>query len=106
MSELKPITTLVKDILEHDTQARNSDSFLYFKVLEHQGQQKGVDIHSMSVTTFLLRMADYGFSPFETVRRARQANQAKYPHLAANAAVTENRKAMEEEYREYAREMK
>ncbi len=93
----------VKRILETDVRSRNSDSFLYFKVLEEQGREKGLDIHSMSMPTFLLNMAEYGFAPFESVRRARQKVQEKHPELAACATVQENRKAQEREYREFAR---
>lgn len=101
-----PLKELVLQILDEDVKSRNSDSFLYLKVLEVQGWEKDLDIHSMSITTFLLHMSEYGFPPFETVRRTRQALQAKYPHLAANATVTANRKAKEQEYREFARSMK
>jgi hypothetical protein len=106
MKELMTTTELVKNILETDERTRNSDSFLYFKVLEVQGREKGVDIHGMNIPTFLLHMTEYGFAPFETVRRTRQAIQAKYPYLAGNATVTANRTAREEEFREYARAMK
>lgn len=106
MKEMMTAIGLVKTILETDERSRNSDSFLYLKVLEVQGREKGLDIHSMSITTFLMRMSEYGFSPFETVRRNRQTLQAKYPHLAANATVTANRKAKEQEVREYARATK
>ena len=106
MRELTTTTQLVKDILCTDERSRNSDSFLYMKVLEEQGKEKGLDIHSMSITTFLMHLSEYGFAPFETVRRTRQALQRKYPYLAANATVTANRTAREEQFREYARAMK
>lgn len=106
MSELKTTISLVKHILETDQQARNSDSFLYFRVLEHYGQAKGVDIHNMSIPTFLLNMTVWGFPPFETIRRNRQMVQAKNPELAPNAKVAQWRSRKEEEYRDYAREMK
>ena len=102
MSELKATTRLVKEILEKDKQARNSDSFLYFRVLEYHGEAKGVDIHSMSIPNFLLNMADYGFPAFETVRRTRQKVQAEFPELDAEERVRAWREANEEEYREFA----
>lgn len=106
MNELKTTASLVKHILEEDQQARNSDSFLYFRVLEHHGKQKGLDIHSMSIPNFLLNMTFWGFPPFETVRRARQALQAQRPELAPNAKVAQWRGQLKEEYRDFAREMK
>lgn len=106
MKELMTAMDLVKNILETDDRSRNSDSFLYLKVLEVQGREKGLDINSMSITTFLMHLSEYGFSPFETVRRNRQTLQAKYPHLRANATVTEYREAREEAFRDFARAMK
>lgn len=106
MKELMTTTKLVKNILETDERSRNSDSFLYLKVLEEQGKEKGLDINGMSITTFLMHLSEYGFSPFETVRRTRQTLQAKYPSLASNATVAGYREAKEEQFREYARAMK
>lgn len=106
MNELKTTKHLVQNILETDLQARNSDSFLYFRVLEHHGNMKGVDIHSMSIPTFLLTMSDYGFPGFETVRRTRQMVQAKHPELAPNDRVKAWRSDLETEFRDYAREDK
>ena len=106
MNELKTTASLVKHILEEDQQARNSDSFLYFRVLEYHGKQKSVDIHSMSIPSFLLNMSVWGFPPFETVRRSRQVIQAKHPDMAPNAQVASWRGQKMEEYRDFAREMK
>ena len=72
MNDLKNTTKIVKAILEEDEQARNSDSFLYLKVLDVYGEKNGIDIKSMSITTFLLHLREFGFPGFETVRRSRQ----------------------------------
>lgn len=56
MEKLKSLAKTVKDVLEADARTRNSDSFLYLKVLEEYGNRKGLDINGMSVTTFLMRM--------------------------------------------------
>lgn len=103
-TDLKTVTSVVKRILENDEQSRNSDSFLYFKVLEHYGNRKGIDIHSMSVPHFLLNMSQLGVPPFESVRRSRQKIQANYPWLAASKKVAEFRSANEQAYRAYALE--
>ena len=102
--DLKTTTSVVKKILETDEQSRNSDSFLYFKVLEHYGDRKGIDIHSMSVPHFLLNMSQLGVPPFESVRRSRQKVQAAYPWLASNKKVAEFRSTNEQIYRAYALE--
>lgn len=44
MFDLKNTTALVRSILTHDEKCRNSDSFLYLKVLTEVGKQKGIDI--------------------------------------------------------------
>lgn len=103
MYDLKNTTALVKSILEHDKQCRNSDSFLYLKVLEIVGQKKGIDIHSMSIPYFLINMSGTAFPPFESVRRARQKLQEHHPELAACNAVADFRAVNEDGYREYAR---
>ena len=106
MSELKTTTSLVKHILEEDQQARNSDSFLYFRVLEYHCKKKGLDFQKLTMADALLNRRIWNFPPSETVRRARQAIQAKHPNLAPNAKVAQWRGQLEEEYRDFAREMK
>lgn len=106
MKELMTVTDLVKSILENDERCRKNDGLLWLRVLEKQSAEKGTDMRFLTVDIFLPNITDLGFTPFETVRRCRQAIQAKYPHLAADAHAKQTRKALEEEYREYARAMK
>ena len=103
MEDLKVVTKLVERILATDERARNSDSFLYLRVLAAIGDQKNIDIDSMSITTFLLNLRDYGFPPFESVRRARQKLQAKHPELAACDRVCDFRMDREQTFRGFAR---
>lgn len=103
MNELKTTAKLVKAILEDDKQCRNSDSFLYLKVIEHIAEQKGVDLFGISVPVFLCTMRSYGFPPFESVRRSRQKVQAEFPELAASERVSGLRMINETEYRQFAR---
>jgi hypothetical protein len=103
MTDLKTTTALVKAILEVDKQSRNSDSFLYFRVLEIIGKRKGIDINEMSIPYFLLNMSGTEFPPFESVRRARQKIQEHHPELAANDAVSDFRSLNEMTFRDYAR---
>lgn len=84
MNELKTTAALVKHILETNPQARNSDSFLYLKVIQ-------------------LNINNIGFTGFETVRRARQKIQAQYPELAANKSVSAARMENEKDFRAFAR---
>ena len=53
MENLKTVSALVKNILEHDQKARNTDNHLYLMVLEHYSGLRGIDIHAMTVPVFL-----------------------------------------------------
>ena len=103
-TELKNTKALVKAILEEDERARNSDSFLYLQVLIRLGEGKGLDRVLHYVSIFLLHMAEWGFPPFESVRRSRQKLQAEFPELSANEKIAEQRAENEEAFREFARE--
>lgn len=102
---LKRTTDIVKKLLIDKPECRNSDNILYYNVLKYVGQKNGVDIEKMSIPTFLLRMKDYGFPGFETVRRSRQKMQADFPELSATDEVEGYRNLKEQEYRNYAREV-
>jgi hypothetical protein len=103
MQELKDLKSLVYLILDHYPQTRNSDGLLWLKVLESQAYEKGIDLRMLSVPQFLPRIAEMGFSPFESVRRTRQKLQATYPHLAADEAVQGFRDERETAFRAFAR---
>ena len=102
MTNLTTTTKLVKAILEENEQTRNSDSYLYLKVIEHISEEEGYALEYMSVPFFLENMNGYGFPPFESVRRTRQKIQQTYPHLAACKKVAEQRMVNEGKYRAYA----
>lgn len=102
MSELKTVSALVKNILEQDEKARNTDNYLYFKVLEHYSELREIDIHSMTVPLFLKKLDNHIFPGFETVRRSRQKVQAAYPDLAADKAVEKLRDKNESVYQDFA----
>lgn len=102
MNDLKTTTAIVRAILEQDEQCRNSDSFLYLKVLSVLGDKQGIDIDSMSVPYFLLNMQGTAFPGFETVRRSRQKIQQHHPELAACKAVEDFRAENEKEFHAYA----
>ena len=103
MTNLKQTTKLVKNILTDDKRTRNSDSFLYLKVVECVAEQKGINLWGISVPMFLFYIKDYGFPPFESVRRTRQKVQQHHPELAACEKVAAMRKANEAEFLDYAR---
>ena len=103
MNDLKTVSKLVKAILEQDEQARNSDSFLYLKVLQYIADREEIFLAAMPVPYFLENMKAYGFPPFESVRRTRQKIQEHHPELAACKKVEEMRMENEKEFRAYAR---
>ena len=103
MTALNTTKWLVKAILEADERTRNSDSFLYFKVIEYIEQEKGEPMLGMTVDHFLTHINELPVPPFESVRRTRQKVQAEFPHLAACDKVAEYRAENEEAYREFAR---
>ena len=102
MLGLKNTTALVKSILETDVDSRNSDNRLYLKVLLAVSKSKGININHISVVLYLSSLAGTVFPPFESVRRARQKLQRRYPELAASKEVREFRAENEEVYEEYA----
>lgn len=102
-AELRSTTELVKDILMDSPKARSSDNYLYYLVCATIGRANGIDVNKMSMPVFLLKMSDFDFPPFESVRRSRQKLQAKYPELSADADTEAYRTLNEEIYRSYAR---
>lgn len=102
MNDLKNTTALVKALLEEDKKCRDSDSFLYLKVLSVIGKRKGIDIDSVSVPYFLINLQGTAFPGFETVRRTRQKLQQHHPELCACEVVEGFRMENEKEFRAYA----
>lgn len=103
MKDLKTTKALVKVILEEDEKARNSDSHLYFRVLNTIADERHIDLSKMSVVQFLLNLSISPFPPFESVRRTRQKLQEKNPRLAPCKVVEEYRAENEEAFLEFAR---
>ena len=100
---LKTTKALVKHILETDKRARNSDSYLYLKVIKHYDTIHNTDFCRMTVTDFLLGGSAVDVPPFESVRRTRQKVQEECPCLSACTDVSLLRELNEEAYRNFAR---
>lgn len=96
------VTALVKSILEQDQRARNSDSFLYLRVLKHIESEQREKLSGVTVFDFLLNLQGKVYPCFESVRRARQKIQREYPELAASEEVQSYRAENEAMYHEYA----
>ena len=103
LNELKTTQEIVMEALKSQPMARNSDNYLYYWVYEVIGQEKGIDINSMSIPRFFLHMKDYGLPSTETIRRTRQKIQAEHPELCGSSTVEGQRLLNEEVFRDYAR---
>lgn len=103
MQDLKTTKALVLSILEKDERSRNSDSHLYFRVINTIADKHNIDLAKIPVIDFLLNLNKSPFPPFESVRRSRQKIQRECPWLAASADVEEFRAENEHEFREFAR---
>lgn len=101
-AELMTTTNIVKKLLENDPQTRNSDSYLYLKVLGVVEREKNISVNQVPVKKFLMHMAEWGFPPFESVRRARQKLQNTFPELSAKPEIKAARKENEKAVKEYA----
>lgn len=103
MTELKHTSDLVKALLIQDERCRNSDSYLYLRVLSVIAERKGIDLKGVTIPNFLINLHGTEFPIFESVRRSRQKMQESYPELRACETVQEFRSESETEYRAYAR---
>ena len=97
--EVKKTHSLVKLILTECPQARNSDTYLYYKVVE---KLNPVALHRTFEYT-LLNQKELGLPCFETVRRTRAKIQAANPDLQSSEPVHSFRSVNEEIMRDYAR---
>lgn len=100
---IRGTSKLVHELLKAEPECRNSDNHLYLRVLETVGKQNGIDIHTITVPTFLHNMSSMKLPPFESVRRSRQKIQEHNEELGPTDTVEAFREVLEEEYREYAR---
>ena len=98
-TELKTTTELVKDILEHDEKARNSDDYLYYMVC----REKNSGCVYLPFWMVILNRKQYNIPAFESVRRSRQKIQAENPELAGVEEVEAQRTVNETVFRDYAR---
>lgn len=103
MNELKTTAALVQALMEQDPRCRNSDGFLYLRVLFECAAKKDVCLDSITIPDFLLHHHGTDFPVFETVRRARQKIQQRYPDLAACDAVQDFRQENEAAYLSFVR---
>lgn len=102
-TRLNTTKALVKNVLEREPKTRNSDSYLYFRIISIIADKHNIDLNGIPVTAFLLNMNDFPFPPFESVRRSRQKVQEHFPNLAASPEVELFRAENEQAYVDFAR---
>ena len=95
-TEIKKVHTMVKEILIKSVKARNSDAYLYCKVIEKIS--KGA-----SDRPFKEVIADVDLPKYDTVTRIRRKLQEKNPNLQGSDRVRDYRTENEEAFRKYAR---
>lgn len=100
---LQDVTAMVIKALKCHPMARNSDDYLYYIIYREILGGMGIDIDRVSASNMLLYREKYSLPPFESMRRARQKAQVKFPDLAAVPEVEDARLQLETEFREFAR---
>ena len=95
--ELKNTQTLVKDLLTKYPMARDSDAYLYVRVVK----ELNPSVLDRKFSEVMLNLKDMGLPCFETVRRSRADIQSKNPELKGSDRVQDFRTMNEEIYREF-----
>lgn len=104
MNGLIKISHIVREVLTEIPDTRNSDSYLYLKVLERvaQTQETPIDLKELTVDYFLSNVKQLHFPYFETVSRARRKVQEEHPELRAKPEIEETRAKKEEQFKAFA----
>ena len=95
---LRKTKALVKQILEENPQARNSDNELYIQICN----KLNPSICFAPFGEVVCNLNEYGLPPFETVRRSRQKVQEEHPELRPCDEVALYRAENETAYEEFA----
>lgn len=99
LRELNTVRAIVKDVLEEDMQARNSDMHLYIKICERINPEA----LSEPFGFVLENLKEMDLPNFETVRRSRQKLQEDNKEYSASANVEAQRMLNEDAFRNFAR---
>ena len=99
MEELRTIKNIVRSILEDDAQSRSSDMRLYLKFVERINPS----VTEMRFGFVIENLKEIGLPSFESIGRVRRKLQEENPELRANEVVTDARRHLENDYREFAK---
>lgn len=98
--ELKTYTALVKSILIKNKKARNSDNYLYLKVVDKLNK----DCVDKPFGEVMMKASDLGLPSYETISRCRRKIQENNPDLQADERVYDYRAKNQMTFEEYAKE--
>lgn len=98
MSDLYKIEGIVIEILMADSNARNSDDYLYFKVCQRLDNA----VLDVKLGDWLLGFNKYDMPRFASVSRARRKVQAQFPELRATEKINKCRYERAVMFEEYA----
>lgn len=99
VDDLNNLTALVKQILEKDYRARNSDNYLYVQVAKKINPQAV----SMPFINVMYGMKDLDLPSIESVGRCRRKIQEKHPELWSDKQIQKYREEQEKTFEDYAR---
>ena len=102
MVGIRGVAKRVRETLKQSRMARNCDNWLYYSICKEILAEAQIDVDTLSFKDALLRRDELNLPPFESVRRARQKMQEKFPDLCADVEVKAMRDELEIEYREFA----
>jgi hypothetical protein len=97
--ELNQTQVIVKDILMNYPIARDSDMYLYLRVVKRLNPAAV----NKPFSEVVLNLEELGLPCFETVRRTRQKLQAEFLNLRGSDRIRSLRSINEEVFKEFAR---
>ena len=103
MKNLNTIEAKVKVVLLSSSESRDDDMMLYLDVCNLCTANTGSSINNMSFEAVMRQYKTLGIPCFESVRRARQKLQAKYPELSSSTRVKRLRTKQEGVYKKYSK---
>lgn len=97
--ELKQTTKIVREIMENDERARNSDDYLILAVCTSINPECA----DLPFSEVMKHRKELGLPVFETIRRTGQRIREKHPELCGNEVVEAVRQLNQEVFRDYAK---
>ena len=97
--EIETTERIVKKILIKDKKARNSDNYLYIKVIKYLNN----GAEERPFNEVMINLKKMGLPCYETVSRTRRRIQAEHPELWSDATIKRYREEAEKDFEDYSR---